>query len=559
MAAPGTWLTTWVASGPANRSARPVGPAGRAYRWCLRRPLVAVLLALSTVLAIAVVVIALAFDAVLSARAEDERQQIVQLNLTIASRDEESGDTFMAVLRYAEALKVDEAAGVSGRDHRARIAADLRQSPRLVDMQTHDGLIVCTRLTPEGGWLAIAGPDHALALREVRTGRPLGPPLSPAGGLSSGAIGANGELFAAIATDGPVRVWDVPTGRSWVLPLSTLEVPLRLAFPGDGRVLVTQHTAGAALRLWDLTADGPTPMKGPWTDATAHSPLNESGRWLLIQDSAGEGQLWDVSGRSRAGPPLRLAQRITMIQVSPDTHRLVLVGAGETVRIWDQVSGGWLGNPLHPRTGVHRLVFSPDSERLLIVGPNGAAQAWRLRTGEVLDIPVRDGGAWEYTCFSPDSKLLLAGNSRAHASGICERGTSSVRHSGTVRPLSRRRSTRTDGNSPRSAALERSAPGRCDRGPMRSKAPPATSTGKISPGTRSSRGPRCWPARGSTTSNNRTLSTNVPCATPGCRCGASEGQRYREGRFVHVKPHPQNRRSWRLFNCPRAPLRSALG
>ena len=123
-------------------------------------------------------------------------------------------------------------------------------------MQTHGGLIACTRLTPEGGWLAIAGPDQAIAVREVRTGRLLGPPLSPGAGLSSGAIGANGELFAAIVTNGHARVWDVPTGRSWVLPLATLEVPRRLAFPDGGRVLLTQHTVGAALRLWDLTPKG---------------------------------------------------------------------------------------------------------------------------------------------------------------------------------------------------------------------------------------------------------------------------------------------------------------
>ena len=83
-------------------------------------------------------------------------------------------------------------------------------------------------------------------------------------------------------------------------------------------------------------------MTAPWTDATAHSPLNENGRWLLIQDSAGEGQLWDVSGRNARCVPLRLEQRITMIEVSPDTHRLALVGADETVRVWIKSwAAGW--------------------------------------------------------------------------------------------------------------------------------------------------------------------------------------------------------------------------
>ena len=156
---------------------------------------------------------------------------------------------------------------LSGRDHRARIAADLRRSPRLLDVHTLGGRYLCSRLTPNGGWVAVTGPD-GVTVQEVRTGHPLGPSLALDESVSRGALGADGELFAGIGSD-TVRVWDVPTGRSRVVPLPPLAVSLFsgwVAFPSGGRVLLTKDTSSSPVRLWDLATDVSTALKTPWTN-----------------------------------------------------------------------------------------------------------------------------------------------------------------------------------------------------------------------------------------------------------------------------------------------------
>ncbi len=94
--------------------ARPLGAFGRFNRWCRRRPSVAALAALCAALAVAFVVTVVIYQFRLSAalaaaqrRAEDERQEIVDLHVTIGINEMENGDNFSAVLHFSEALRQD--------------------------------------------------------------------------------------------------------------------------------------------------------------------------------------------------------------------------------------------------------------------------------------------------------------------------------------------------------------------------------------------------------------------------------------------------------------------
>jgi WD40 repeat protein len=383
--------------------ARPVGPLGRAYRWCRRKPLVAGLSALSAALAVALVVISVAY---LARQVEEERQEIVRLDIQIAVLEQADGDAFTALLWLAEALRLDEDAGLSGREQRSRIAAALERCPRLVRMRTHNEQVVCTSLTPSGGWLATAGADRVLKVWDVKTGEQWGPGLNLSEAARDGALSADGRLLATVGDSGAVRVWDVFSARSRELPLGGAEPVRRLAFLDEGRVLLTEH-ADAAVRLWDLTRDEPSPLPSPWAGPAAFTALSDDARWLVVQDKGLVARVWDMAnGKAVGSSPLE--QAITAAAVSADGRRVALLGADGTLRVWDGAAADWLGGPARPRGDVSRLAFCPDGERVITAGPDPGAQVWRAGTGEVIDLDTRKGATDAHAHFSPDGRFFVA-------------------------------------------------------------------------------------------------------------------------------------------------------
>jgi WD40 repeat protein/tRNA A-37 threonylcarbamoyl transferase component Bud32 len=406
-------LRRWMKGEPIQ--ARPVGPIGRAYRWCLRRRLVVGLLAFSTTLLAALVVSVVAYevrvkdDALASAAAlaEAERRQVVQLNVTSGLQQLEAGDTFTAVLRFAEALRLDASHGEAEGEHRTRIAAALRACPRLLRMRADPGRVVCSG--PSAGLVVTAGPGQALEVRDVLTGRPVGPRLKHDEVALDGALSADGRSLATLDPAGSGRVWDVAGGPSRAIPDRGTDPVTSVAFTPDGRALIARH-ADSTVRAWDLTGSEPSPRWARPGRALSYSTLSEDGRWLFTLDLDRVGQVWETAGGKAVGAPLRLEQPATLAAIGPDGRRLALVTPDGGLRVWDGGAGGWLGGPMRPRPVLRHFRFSPDGERLLTAGDDPRPQLWRVRTGEVLDLPARGGVS--YSSFSADGRLVVTGGER---------------------------------------------------------------------------------------------------------------------------------------------------
>jgi WD40 repeat protein len=400
--------------------ARPVGPLGRAARWCRRHPVTAGLLLLSGLLAVGLVVTVLVYNARLEealARAERTteeqrlqlvqfRLQLVQLNVSIGINRLEAGDTFAAVLRFTEALRLDEGSPGRERNHRTRIATALRQCPRLERLRAEGRRVLCTHLGDAGGWVATVDADNTLRVSDVRTGRPAGPALPLDDAPVLGALGPDGRRLATVGAGGTARVWDLSNRESEELPCRGGQAVRHLALGPEGRVLLTWH-ADATVRLWDLTTRPltlPRPLSG---GAVACTALSDSGRWLFTLGPGRVGRVWDVAARQAVGPLLKLERDVTLAAVSPDGRRVALLGPGGELRVWDVAAGKGIGLPMRPGAAIRQAVFSPDGERLVTLGGAGQVREWQVRTGEQVASWPGHGGAASPARFSPDGRRLI--------------------------------------------------------------------------------------------------------------------------------------------------------
>jgi WD40 repeat protein len=210
-------------------------------------------------------------------------------------------------------------------------------------------------LSPDGKTLAVAGPDQALRLWSVATGKQV-VKITPSRELQGewGAVlfAPDGKTvitgtrhfadFAAAAGDGAIAQWDIGTGKE----LRRLTRPgLRLgpmALSPDGRRLLAAETGGA-IRLWDLT---------------------------------------DGRERYHVQAPL---SRVYGMAFAPDGRTFAAAGAGNAVFLWETSSARLVRRLIGHHAPIIGLAFSPDGTALASASEDSTALVWDLtglRTGK---------------------------------------------------------------------------------------------------------------------------------------------------------------------------------
>jgi eukaryotic-like serine/threonine-protein kinase len=367
---------------------RPVSALEHLVRWCRRRPLVAGLAAACSLLLVVLFVTALVYDshlraalAKVEAQSEQQRRQIVQLNVQIGITEIDRGNVCMAALRFTEALRLDDGHPEREREHRVRIANALQHCPRLVQLRVQDRQVLCTRLGVKEGWVATIASDHTVEVIDIITGQPVGPKLEIDERPTAGAISPDGGLLAVIANGGVTRICDLTTGKSQKLPCKGAQAIQRLAFCPEGRILFTQH-ADSAIRVWELTTkqlEAPSPLSA---EVVVHAVLSDDARWLFTLDAKHVGQAWDLATGKATSKPFKVKQEVLLAAISSTGRRVALLGADKILQIWDLADGGLFGKAMPMQTSVDNLAFSPDANQLLTLSGKKTLAVWELRQDE---------------------------------------------------------------------------------------------------------------------------------------------------------------------------------
>jgi WD40 repeat protein len=419
--------------------------------------------------------------ALAEAKSAESQQRLSQQLVSNGNLPRAEGDPLAALPWYADALEVDSDGRERSPLHRLRVSATLRKIPRLVGLARMPlGPSESVAFAPEGLRL-VGGADGVVTTIDPLTGGRHDTHLDLPRPVGDFRLSPDGRLAVRVAAGLPANpkqivyellAWDVAGNRA-VGPAIKINVPgqylgLSLAFRPDGRRLVTWGVQGP-LRTWDLasgreaapaistrlhvqkvvysqdgrlfaaimsttTIDPHAPVLefliqifdsetgGPQTPPIAHpapivhAAFNVDGTRLVTLTSLqlrllGEARVWDTASGKLVLGPLNHGEvqtgSVSVVAFSPDGQRLVTGGLADA-RIWDiaRAKSSVRAAPLPG--GAVAVAFSPDGRMLATLsGREKVARVWDAGNLEPLSPPLRQAGAASSIRFSADGRLLV--------------------------------------------------------------------------------------------------------------------------------------------------------
>jgi eukaryotic-like serine/threonine-protein kinase len=429
-------LERWMRGEPI--SARPVGQMERIWRWCHRKPALAIsstVAMLAIMLAMAIFVVAFfvlrqsrqeAIDLAVrnedlakqeaSARRESDERRILADKTALRlvfdgfyarSRDEPAA----AMIGYAGLLP--EACALNHESLVDSIYLHLgglrQQMHQMKWIQSHQGLVTSVAFSPNGKTVLTGSGDHVARLWDTSTGKPFGPPLEHQSGITSVAFSPDSKTVLTGSSDKTAKLWEVATGKPIGTPLQHENTVSKVVFsPKGDKVLTGSHDRTA--RLW-ATETGellcPPLQHQGHVMAVAFSP---DGKMVLTGSADGTARLWETATGKPVGPPLPHEDGITSLAFSPDGKWVLTGSSDSTARLWETATGAPVCPPLKHPNPVLSVAFSPDGKMVLTGCVNTLAMLWDTNTGKLIEPPLKHQFPVLTAVFSPDGKTILTGS-----------------------------------------------------------------------------------------------------------------------------------------------------
>jgi WD40 repeat protein/predicted Zn-dependent protease len=334
-----------------------------------------------------------------------------------------SGEREQARRWYDAAVPPQVAAQPQDGDYRrfrdeAHVLLDL---PRLIQVrraewwdaaQNFGVHIYHTAFSPDGRSYLAGGDIGPLRLWDVATGKQLQEFKGHEGWTTEAAFTPDGkQLLSGGRQDKSLRLWDVTTGQQVrIFTGHTAEV-LSVAISPDGRFALS-GSADKTLRLWELATGKEVRKVEGYADRGIFSP---DGRQVLSFGADQTLRLWEAG----TGKPVRtLAGHTGTVAGAwflPGGRQIVSYAADNTLRVWDVESGKevrQLGLPPDHFT-INWLALTPDGRGFLTNHQDLTVRRHDLATGrEWHRVTLPPGASPQGLSVSPDGRHAAAGSFR---------------------------------------------------------------------------------------------------------------------------------------------------
>jgi eukaryotic-like serine/threonine-protein kinase len=432
---------------------RPIGPAGRVWRWCQRKP------ALAAAVGLAAVFFVTGATGVLwqwrkTERAyQEQRVQSYASDMSAAQVALERNNVGMAVHLLSRYFPNKGQEDLRGIEWRLLWSQSRSQDEGVF---TDEAMVTSADISPGARWLAAASPHDGKIHVYDRSSRKqlLELPCEPSDRPDQRvAFSADGQWFAAQTTNG-VEIWRLP---AWTKERTLSGTNSTLGFSGSGTVFANWD--GTGLRAWrasDWTAlgDFQPEIRYFWYEALALDQdgstvfisdrnsnvrayetrtgrrlksfaMNEpvalavspNNRWLAAASFRGNAAVWDLETSQLAASLKPDAGLCFGLTFSPDSRWLLTGGSDQHIRFWEAGTTNLLATLRGHRSEIWRLRCSGDGQHIVSCGKDMTTRIWPLRfpTNEVYEFKV--------TPYAPE--LIGVGDQQVH---FLDRSAFAVQH-----------------------------------------------------------------------------------------------------------------------------------
>ena len=407
---------------------RPIGPLERTGKWMRRYPRRAGVLAAGVVALIGFISLQSVMNVRLrtaneqaAIRAEENRRQLVRHNVDRGIGFMNQGDLAGSLPWFVRALELDSGHPDRELVHRVRIAATLRQFPRLLHILDAGTNLHSASFSPDGSRILIVSEESAVAqVWDVQTGRPAAPPIQFKAFLSSAQFDPTGEFIVTACYDGTAQIWHTRNSQPAIPPLRHERGVISAEFLPDGRGVVTcAYEKG--IHLWD-SATGELRLHIPVEESVYDVACSPDQRWIAGAFDKGI-QLWSTNGTPASGlMESGMANPVRHILFSRDSSKILGYG-GSGTRVWDATSHQPLTPVLmHRNFWTYGARLSPDGKTAVSYGRDGFARFWGVGDHRPAIPHFRHEHAVTFAEFSP-SGLRIVTTSHDHTARVWDAQT----------------------------------------------------------------------------------------------------------------------------------------
>jgi WD40 repeat protein/serine/threonine protein kinase len=239
------------------------------------------------------------------------------------------------------------------------------------------GIVTSVAYSKDGRRLTTVERERGITLWDLSSQKAVRTLAAPAGNWAAdtrAVLNPAGTLLAAGCFEGPVRLWDVDSGKEIGQLKGHEKGSVDVAFHPDGTRLATCGEDGT-IRLWDAATLAPLAVLHGHAGTVWRLAYSADGKLLASGGGDKSIRFWDA----RTGEPLAttpVGSVVYGLAFSPDGKRLAAGCADNTVRLFDVASRQQVAELRGHADYVHAVAWSPDGTRLVSGSGDTTVRIW---------------------------------------------------------------------------------------------------------------------------------------------------------------------------------------